>query len=161
MSTYAIQTPNGTNYLTAVNGGGMGAAADVPIRTDATTIGPNELFRLVCADLEGNKFAIQTANGNFVTFVNKGGIGGPNSNESPLHTDATWVKEWEKFRLLPQGPGKNIPGAGSWYAIQTPNGKNYLTAVKGGGWGESANKYPVHTDAQWANSWEIATLVKA
>ncbi|MEP6818071.1 MAG: hypothetical protein ABJA18_00965 [bacterium] len=32
-------------------------------------------------------------------------------------------------------------------AIRTSNG-NYLTAVNGGGMGETANKHPLHTDAR-------------
>ena len=150
MSLVAIITPNGINRLTAVNGGGLAAGKGVAISTNATSIGKNELFTLVCVDYENSKFALQTDKGNFVTFVKSGGIGGPNSSESPLHTDAKWDGPWEKFKLVFQkGNGK--------VAIQTPNGKNYLSVVNGGGVG-GPNTTPIHTDATWAKSWEIFTF---
>ncbi len=150
MASYAIKMPNGKNYLTAVNGGGMGTDADIPIRTDAEEVGRSELFTLFLRDLGGNRFGLRTMAGYYVTFVNGGGIGGPNSNESPLHTDATKVGAWERFTL------RNITGKS--YSIQTPNDENYLTSVDG--WGEAANKYPIHTDARRSSTWEIVTLVR-
>src|SRR5947209_10149574 len=39
---FALHTSNGTNYLTAVNGGGRATDA---IHTDATSVGPWETFR--------------------------------------------------------------------------------------------------------------------
>lgn len=150
MYQVAIMCPNGINTLTCVNGGGLTAGKrGVAISTDATEIGENELFTLVCVDLKDAKYALQTADGNFVTFVNEGGIGGPNTSASPLHTDASWVKSWEKFTLEFQDNGK--------VAIKCPNGKNYLSAVKGGGIG-GPNTTPIHTDATWAKEWETITF---
>lgn len=152
MGFCAIQTPNGQNYLTAVNGGGMGAKTDVPIRTNSVTVGTNERFRLVLADLENERFALLTAGGYFVTFVNAGGMGGPNTEKCPLHTDATEIRKWELFTLIPQTDG--------WFAIQTPNGKNFLSAVEGGGWVDPGNRSPIHTDSRKSSSWEIATVIQ-
>ncbi|MFC4158016.1 fascin domain-containing protein [Chitinimonas lacunae] len=93
---YSLRAGHG--YLTAVNGGGMAGPANVPIaiRTDATSIGPNERFRLIM--LSGNNIALMTASGNYVTAVNNGGIGEA-ANRLPLHTDAGVVKGWEIFSL--------------------------------------------------------------
>ncbi len=150
MSQIAIYCPNGVNTLTCVSQGGLPAGnKQVAIATDATTIGNYELFTLVCVDVVNSKYALQTANGNFVTFVGEGGIGGPNSADSPLHTDASWVRSWEKFTLEFQDSGK--------VAIKCPNGKNYLTAVNGGGVG-GPNTTPIHTDATWVKAWEMITI---
>lgn len=148
---YLIKTPSGRHYLTAVEGGGMGEGANVPIRTNATAIGSNEIFRLIPVKRNEGKFALRTAKGNFVTFVDSGGIDGPNPDRSPLHTDATRALAWENFELIRQSHDK--------YAIKTPKGY-YLTAVDGGGWGESENEYPVHTDATSRGAWETFTLHK-
>lgn len=146
----AIMCPNGINTLTCVNAGGLPTGnKEVAISTDATTIGKNELFTLVCVDIVNSKYALQTAKGNFITFVNSGGIGGPNSSASPLHTDAKWVGPWEKFTLEFQKNGK--------VAIKCPNGKNYLSAINGGGVG-GPNTTPIHTDARWTNVWETITI---
>ena len=150
MSQVAIVCPNGVNTLTCVSEGGLAAGnKEVAISTNATTIGENELFTLICVDVVNYKYALQTAKGNIVTFVNEGGIGGPNSSASPLHTDAKWVRSWEKFTLEFQDSGK--------VAIKCPNGKNYLSAVNGGGVG-GPNTTPIHTDAKWVNAWEAFTI---
>lgn len=44
-------------------------------------------------------------------------------------------------------------------AIATPNGRFFVTAVKGGGKGELADKWPLHTDATKIKSWEQFDLV--
>ncbi len=150
MSQVAFYCPNGVNTLTCVSEGGLPAGnSGVAISSDATSIGKNELFTLVCVDIANQKYALQTAKGNFVTFVNEGGIGGSNSAASPLHTDAKWVKAWEKFTLEFQTNGK--------VAIKCPNGVNYLSAVNGGGVG-GPNTTPLHTDATWAKAWEMITI---
>jgi hypothetical protein len=48
LSPVTIQAPSG-NYLTAVNGGGVGGPNNVPIHTDATTAGSWETFSVVPA----------------------------------------------------------------------------------------------------------------
>lgn len=149
MSSYAIQI-RGKYYLTVAFEGGV-ENANVAIRTNAKTVGTNELFMLIAVDLERNLFALRTAKGNIVTFVNNGGKGGTNTINCPLHTDATWINVCEILQLIPQPDGK--------YAVQTPKGF-YLSAANGGGWGEGANLQPVHTDATWIQEWETFRLVK-
>jgi hypothetical protein len=103
------------------------------------------------------RFSIQTPDRqHYVTAVGGGGIQGPNS----LRTDATAVGNWETFTLVNLGGGQ--------YAIQTFNG-NYLTAVFGGGVGNSvAGQFPafgkpdaIHTDARRPSGWERFALIDA
>lgn len=143
----AIRTING-HTLTIVNNGGLGTD-DVAIRTDKKTVGDYEKFTLVPIDVTRKMFALKTANGRYVTAVRGGGIGGPNDATSPVHTDATWTGPWEALRFERQANGT--------YAICTTSG-NYLTAVRGGGWGEGANTKPIHTDATALGPWETFTL---
>jgi hypothetical protein len=129
--------------LTAVNGGGLGdpksAPAGVALSTGATAAGPFETFTLVWVNKSENTFALKTYDGHFVTAVNGGGIGGPNSVQSPVHTDTAINGPWERFTitLLPDN---------THATIQTADGRHYLSAVHGGGVGGS-NKVPIHTDA--------------
>ena len=144
--TCAIRTPSG-NYVTAVNGGGMGDPPYMlsPIHTNARLIGPWEQFRIYWIDPLRQRFALQTANGHYVTMVNGGGMGEP-ANQYPIHTDATQIGLWETFTFIELLDGK--------YGIQTSGGF-YLSAVNGGGMGEPANQYPIHTDAMHIGAWEI------
>ncbi|TEB08186.1 hypothetical protein Psch_01741 [Pelotomaculum schinkii] len=48
--------------------------------------------------IEECKCAIQTANGCFLTAVNKGGMDEP-ANRLPIHTDATKIDIWEMFEV--------------------------------------------------------------
>jgi hypothetical protein len=147
----AIETESG-NYLTAVNGGGLApdqGDQGVPFRTNATTAGPNETFTVDWLDAGHTKFALQTANGNYVTAVGGGGISGPNDGSTPIHTDATAVSAWETFQL-DFGPNNSV-------AIQLPDG-DYLSAINGGGIG-GGNNVPLHTDATQQGAWEVFTLV--
>ena len=140
--TGAIETQNG-HFVTAVNGGGLGGPNTGPnataLHTDATTPLAWETFTLRWVDTSACKFALQTVYGKFVTAVNGGGIGGPNTSQSPIHTDATTVGSWESFKLLIQQDGTHA-------FIQTPDGQHYLTAVNGGNFG-GPNNVPIHTDA--------------
>lgn len=101
---FALQTSSGKNYLTAVNGGGMGGANDAtcPIHTDQTTAGPWEMLvmqidnnavpvtaQVSCYNPAGGPF--------FLTAVNGGGIGDGGKNITPVHTDATTIGPWEQF----------------------------------------------------------------
>jgi C1A family cysteine protease len=96
----ALKTING-NTLTIVNGGGLGGPNSGPgvcaLHSDAIKIGPWETFTVEW--LNPNTIALKTINGNYVTAVNGGGIGGPNDSSSPIHTDATWVNAWEMLTL--------------------------------------------------------------
>ena len=140
--TYGIQTQN-SHLLTAVNGGGLGdpklAPHGVALSTGATTAGPFETFTFVWVDKSRNTFALKTHDGHFVTAVNGGGIGGPDSDQSPVHTDAEINGPWGSFTitLLPDN---------THATIRTADGRHFLSAVNGGGVGGS-NQVPIHTDA--------------
>jgi len=135
------------HVLTIVNGGGLGGPNSGPgavaIHTDAVEAGPWETFRLEWVD--STYFALKTVNGNYVTAVNGGGVGGANDASSPVHSDATWVGPWEQLTL-------NYNSVTGTATIQVPNGR-YLTAVNGGGYG-GPNKVPIHTDARAIGPWE-------
>jgi hypothetical protein len=142
----AIRTSNG-HYLTAINGGGMGEAANhLPIHTDAGKVGGWEKFRV---RFHPDGFCtIQTFSGNYLTAVNGGGVGAPPNH--PVATDRSEIQEWETFTMESLGQGL--------YAFKTARG-SYLNAVGGGGKGEAANKLPLHTDATHAKGWEKFILV--
>jgi hypothetical protein len=89
-------------------------------------------------------------NGNYITAVNGGGIGGPNDATCPVHTDATALGPWEQLRF-------NYNLSNKTATVQTPNGR-YLTAVNGGGLG-GPNNTPIHTDARAIGPWESFQLV--
>ncbi len=98
---FALQTING-NYITAVNGGGITGpnSSLAPIHTDATQIGPWEIFQLTYLN-ELNKptmVTLQTSDGHYLTAVGGGGIGG--STIVPIHTDATKIDVWETFTFI-------------------------------------------------------------
>ena len=73
-------------------------------------------------------------------------VGGGGRTTDVIHTDATQIGSWERFRLL--GGGGYGPFRGA-YVIQTATG-NYLTAVGGGG----RTTDVIHTDATQIGSWE-------
>ena len=150
----AFRTQNG-HYVTAVNGGGLGGPdsgpGEVALHTDATKAGPWEMFTIVWVNRAQCKFALKTSNNNFVTAVNGGGIGGPNSGQSPVHTDATVVGPWEHFTITPQADNVHA-------TVRTSDGRNFLTAVNGGGLG-GPNDVPIHTDANSIGPWEEFTLI--
>ncbi|POZ59980.1 fascin domain-containing protein [Chromobacterium alticapitis] len=150
-SPLALQTSNG-HYLTAVNGGGLGGPNSGPyavaLHSDAKAKGAWETLYLV--QLANGRVAFRTTTGYYLTAINGGGMGGPNSSASPFHTDATWASAWERFQL-------EFDPASNTYALKTANG-NYVTFVNNGGIG-GANNVPVHSDARAANDWESFTLV--
>lgn len=147
--TGAIQTQTG-NFITAVNGGGLGGpnygSNATALHTDATTPEAWETFSMVWVNQGGCEVALQTVYGNFVTAVNGGGMGGPNTAQAPIHTDATTVGTWEMFTIQIQQDGVHA-------FIQTPDHQHYITAVNGGGFG-GPNNVPIHTDATQIGSWE-------
>jgi hypothetical protein len=61
--------------------------------------------------------------------------------QNVIHSDATQLRDWEKFQLISVGNG--------YYAIRTYTG-NYLTAVDSGG--RITNV--IHSDAKKIGSWE-------
>jgi hypothetical protein len=159
---WAILMPDGKHFLTAVNGGGLGGPDSGPglvaLHTDATTPGPWEMFRIIILSggpeffSTNTSFALQTVEGNFVTAVDGGGIGGLNNATCPIHTDATNFGEWETYLI--NVVDKTAPVT---VTIQTGNG-NYRTAVNGGGVGVPAAA-PAHTDATKASTWETFSVV--
>jgi len=156
-------TQDGQHFLTAINGGGIGAipfnglAANVPAPP-----GANETFQFLPQNASTGSFALKTADGiHFVTAANGGGIGNasvqfPNrdpGNTFPLHTDAVNASAWEEFTL-------HINSSTSpWTAqIQASNG-DYLSAVGGGGIGDGGrNDTPIHTDATQIGQDEIWSI---
>ncbi len=146
----SLRTCDG-HYVTVVNGGGLGGANNGPgavaLHTDATKVGPWETFEIVWID--PTHFGIKTVNGNFVTAINGGGIGGPNDNTSPIHTDATNSGPRESLLL-------NYDFSSARATFRTLNG-HFLTAVNGGGFG-GPNNVPIHTDATALGPWETFTL---
>jgi hypothetical protein len=150
----AIRTASG-NYLTAVNGGGLGGPDSGPnavaLHTDAIVAAKLETFTVVWLDSAYTKFALQTIRGNYVTAVNGGGVGGANDSSAPIHTDATTIAEWERLRL------NFLPDAR--VTINVPNGR-FLTAVNGGGMSSSSISPIVTTDAVRPRAWETFTLVR-
>ncbi len=94
---FALQTIRG-NYVTAINGGGVGGADDssAPIHTDATTIAAWERLRLNF--LPDARVTINVPNGRFLTAVNGGGM--RTSSAAPIATDAVRHGAWETFTLV-------------------------------------------------------------
>lgn len=107
---FALQTSNGHNYLTAINGGGVGGPDDAtsPIHTNAKTASTWENFNLIVDDTANPPTAQikLTRTPFYLTAVNGGGVKGPNSQ--PIHSDATVVSTWERFvfQPLPLPPGR-------------------------------------------------------
>lgn len=120
---FAIQTIKG-NYLTAVGEGGKYENA---IHTDANTIGQWEYFRLVkCGDLgTGYQYTILPANDQALTAVNGGGLDKGDTIVMGSWPGDTPDRGWSRFTFTRQSDGS--------YALQTPNGQNFVTALGGGG----------------------------
>ena len=126
-----IRTFNG-NYVTAINGGGMGEDANaLPIHTDAVVPQDWEKFEISFDD-EGF-CTILTSAPYYLTAVNGGGIAAPAG--SPVATDATEIGQFETYTLEELAEGI--------YAFKTFDG-HYLTAVNGGGIATAGA--PLHTD---------------
>lgn len=154
---YGIQTIKG-NYLTAVGAGGKYQDA---FHTDATQIKGWEQFRVIkCGDLgSGQEYGVMAANGTFFSARNGGG----QTSEAVLLGNPTGVET--KFKFINQGDGT--------YALQTANGRNYVTAVGGGGQVQKYNppdcgmfsaciggfSTVFHTDATQVKSWEKFRII--
>ncbi len=140
---FALQTSAG-NYVTAINGGGVGGPNDAtcPVHTDATIANAWEGFIINVVDdsVSPPNVTIQTETGNFVTAVNGGGING--GNTQPIHTDATSVGAWEQFLfncVATVNPIKivwsaNIPGPANGNIATTANSPITLTLNPNGSW---------------------------
>ena len=133
------------NYVTAVNGGGIGEDANaLPIHTDAVVAQDWERFQVWFND-DGTCY-IETSGTYFLTAVNGGGIAAPTG--SPVATDATEIGEFETFTL--EQLDEKI------YAFKTFDG-HYLTAVNGGGMSRAGA--PLHTDQGSPSTSETFILV--
>ncbi len=159
----ALRTFDG-DFVTAIGGGGGPAepncgTSKVALHQDATRIGPWETFKMVALRDSGantHRYAFQTSDGtNYITAVNGGGMGasGIGNPSSQLLTNATRIGPSEEFRIIPVGvvSSKRV-------AIQTPDGKHYISAVNGGSCG-GPDDVPFHTNAKTIGPWEEFTLV--
>jgi len=162
-----ILTSNGKNMLTAVNAGGLGGPDGGPgvvaLHTDATLPSTWETFKLILQPGsppigQGMKFALLTSSGKYyVTANNGGGIGGPDDQTCPIHTDATTAGAWEFFELLIDDTANPPTVTISLLNMRSLFGSNYLTAVNGGGVSATA-KQPIKTDATAVGAWEQFTF---
>lgn len=163
--TGLIQTSDGIHSFYAVNNGGLGGPPFFPGQPGAAALNTNrtqaqawEIFTLV--QLANQRFRLQTSGGDWVTAVNGGGIGGPNDNTSPIHTNAgaSEVGLATIFIITPVGSTPDD------VTIQTCDG-HFVTANDGGGFfgpDQGAGLIPIHTDAptsRAAGPWETFTLV--
>jgi hypothetical protein len=141
---FAIRTYLTNNYLTARDGGRHSIDAVI---TAATTLGPNEKFKLTT--IESTHTSIQTLPGNYVSAVGEGGLGGNFPASQVLQTERTSLALDALFVL--GGPGENGRST-----IGTFNG-HFLTALGGGG--KTSNAF--HTDATVADTWEAFFVLKS
>jgi hypothetical protein len=109
--SYALQTANGVNYVTALGGGGQvqkfeecnpgfpGACLSgfsTIFHTDATQVRAWERFKFI--DQGNCKYAIQTVSGYYVGIYND-----PSSGYTMMTTDRSTISENEKFQLVMYG----------------------------------------------------------
>jgi hypothetical protein len=138
--TFSLKTYGG-NLLTALGGGGKSTRA---FHTDATQWNTWENFWISkCGALgSGYIYAIKPAGepNSMVSFLSANGGGGKTVGAMTAFAGLTGNA---KFTLIQQADGT--------YAIRTPNGLNYLTAVGAGGIASGDN---LHTDATQVKSWE-------
>jgi hypothetical protein len=138
-----VQTSNG-DFVTAVGGGGQLTNA---LHTDARVARSWEYFRVVkCGDLgSGLTYAIHLYNSAF--NLNAPGGGGRTNHAIAMGG----IDDSARFTFIRQADGS--------YALRTPNGTNYLTAVGGGG-RPFAVDGNLHTDATQVQAWEKFRIVE-
>jgi hypothetical protein len=139
---FAIRTYLKNTYLTARDGGRHSIDAVV---TAATTLGPNEKFKLTT--IQPDYTSIQTPQGNYVSAVGEGGRHFPPGEV--LQTERTSLADDALFVL-------GGPGAAGGTNIETFNG-HFLTALGGGGKTTDA----FHTDATGVSTWETFWVLKS
>lgn len=160
---HAIQTVNG-HYLTAVGAGGKAVDA---IHADALKVGNWEEFYIwKCGDLgTGHQYTINAVSDPNGFVFAYGGGGRVNTRDDVFIFGALGVlsdykkhpipfdNNWQRFRLLRQGDGS--------YALQTSNGVNYVTAVKGGGQASGGITWDsLVTDRTQVQAWEQFRFVE-
>jgi hypothetical protein len=104
--TYALQLSNGTNYVTAVNGGGLahGTAESDNLHTDATRVGSWEKFRIT--DQGNCTYTLQTTSGYYLGYkLNDNSPTGPGglslTTDISFPADAPSIGYSSDFVLLP------------------------------------------------------------
>lgn len=137
------------HFMTVVNGGGVGDD-DAALNSDRVTVGIWETFTVVPIDYVAGTFALRCYNGQYLTALNGGGIGGPDNHNSPCHTNATSIGDWEQIQFVPQENGT--------YAISTFY-QYWITAVNGGGWPQQKGQ-AFRTDTDTIGPWETFALVQ-
>jgi hypothetical protein len=106
---YSIWVPYNGTLLQAMQGGGRILDA---LHAFEPPTGDWGIFTLI-RQADGS-YAIQTANGNYISAVGGGGLSASTPTSDNLHTDATQILAWEKFRFIDRGD--------CTYSIQTVNG---------------------------------------
>jgi hypothetical protein len=106
---YSIWVPYNGTLLQAMQGGGriLDALHAFELPHEGW-----EIFKLLRQ--EDGSYAIQTRKGNYITAVGGGGLSAGTPTSDNLHTDATQILAWEKFRFIDWGD--------CTYSIQTVNG---------------------------------------
>jgi len=136
---FAIRTRD-IYFFTARSGGGQ---SDDAITTSATTVEPNEKFKLTRGS--AGFWTIQTLRGYYLSAT-----GGSSDDLHSLQTDLLHdQRDNALFRLVP------FRGFPFRYSIQTFSG-HYVTALDGGGRSTAA----FHTDARKVSTWETFDFVK-
>ncbi|HJT21146.1 MAG TPA: hypothetical protein VJ746_11785 [Nitrospira sp.] len=158
----AIQTVNG-HYLTAVGAGGKTTDA---IHSDAVQINTWEEFYIwKCGDLgSGYQYTISAVSHPYGFLFAYGGGGREVTRAGVFVSGALGVlsdynlrpspfdNNWQKFRLMRQSDGS--------YAILTPNGVNYITAIQGGGLASGTlTSDDLVTDRTQVQAWEKFNFV--
>jgi hypothetical protein len=154
---FALQTSDGTNYVTAVNGGGIGGPNDAtcPIHTDATSPGIEENFTLSINDSVNPPTVtismpvplLPSLPSHYLTAVNGGGVGGLNTQ--PVHSDAASIGPWQWFSFsravnIAFNWNINLPGggniAGSAVVVMNANGSwSFSGTSNNSSWGGPFN----------------------
>jgi hypothetical protein len=106
---YAIWVPYNGTLLQAMGGGGR-----IKDALHAYEAPHDNWGRFKLARQGDGSYAIQTANGNFITADGGGGLASGTPDADNLQTNRTQVQAWEKFKFVDQGD--------CTYAIQTMSG---------------------------------------
>ena len=114
---YYIWVPYNGKLLQAMQGGGRIQDALHAYEPPTSNWGSFRLYR------QGDgSYAIRTANGNYITAVGGGGLSSGTPTSDNLHTDATQVLAWEKFRFIDRGDCTySIQTVSGWYLGYPPS----------------------------------------
>jgi len=161
--TACILTAKG-DCLVAVDGGGIGSPSSGPgttaLSTDSTSPDASEVFTVT---IRGDKhFTLQTANGDYVTAVEGGGLGQPPSVALPLPiiTNGKLLQAGTVFHVILLGDVKKRDGSNDLVRevrLATPDLKHYVSAVNGGG--VHSVDDPIRTDAAIPDKNEMFELI--